>query len=124
MVDTILVCGGRDYGKSGVDEARMWEILDMLDPRIIVHGDARGADKMAGEYGRNHNLRVAVHPANWADLGRMAGPTRNQAMLDDHPGIDMVVAFPGGRGTADMAYKARLKGIPVLHIDPPNGSVC
>lgn len=119
MVDTILVCGGRDYGP---DTARMWEILDMLDPRIVIHGDARGADRMAGEWADFHNVRGIAHPANWEAHGRRAGPIRNQEMLDEHPGIDVVVAFPGGRGTADMAFKARQKGIPVLHIDPPGNT--
>jgi len=53
--------------------------------------------------------------ANWAGLGRKAGPIRNQEMLDQgRP--NMVVAFPGGRGTADMVRRARGAGVEVIEV--------
>jgi hypothetical protein len=39
--------------------------------------------------------------------GRAAGPRRNQRMLEDFR-PDLVVAFPGGRGTAYMVRRAGL----------------
>lgn len=47
--------------------------------------------------------------------GKSAGPIRNQTMLDDGK-PDLVLAFPGGRGTADMVAKAEKHGIPVRRI--------
>ena len=42
-----------------------------------------------------------------------AGPIRNQEMLDkENP--DIVVAFPGGRGTQDMTSRAQNKNIKVV----------
>jgi hypothetical protein len=38
---------------------------------------------------------------------------RNQAMLD-YGKPDLVVAFPGGKGTADMVRRARVAGVKVL----------
>jgi len=51
--------------------------------------------------------------ANWAELGRKAGPIRNQQMLDEGK-PNLVVAFPGGRGTADIVRRARAAGIEVV----------
>lgn len=33
-----------------------------------------------------------------------------------HDGADLVVAFPGGRGTADMVRQARARGVPVREV--------
>ena len=41
-----------------------------------------------------------------------AGPKRNQQMLDEAK-PDMVVAFPGGKGTAHMRQIAKAAGVPV-----------
>lgn len=44
-----------------------------------------------------------------------AGPIRNQHMLDiGKP--DVVLAFPGGRGTEDMIRRAEKAGVPVKRI--------
>ena len=44
----------------------------------------------------------------------------NQQMLDiGKP--DLVLAFPGGSGTADMVAKARAAGVGVLYADSPRG---
>jgi hypothetical protein len=40
---------------------------------------------------------------------------RNQQMLDEGRPT-LVVAFPGGRGTADMMRRARVAGIEVIEI--------
>lgn len=53
--------------------------------------------------------------ADWEDLGRKAGPIRNQRMLDDgRP--ELVVAFPGGPGTAHMCRIAREAGVEVIEV--------
>lgn len=51
--------------------------------------------------------------ADWEQCGRQAGPLRNARMLaEGRP--DAVIAFPGGKGTADMVRKARAAGLPVV----------
>ena len=41
---------------------------------------------------------------------------RNQEMIDEgQPGF--VIAFPGGRGTADMKRRAKKAGLPVREVD-------
>jgi hypothetical protein len=50
--------------------------------------------------------------ADWRKYGAAAGPIRNQRMLEGPP--DIVVAFAGGKGTADMVQRARAAGIAVI----------
>jgi len=68
---------------------------------------------MAGEWASNNGIEVVVCPANWKQYGRREGPIRNREMLELAP--DLLVAFPGGRGTADMVTAAEQKGIPIRH---------
>lgn len=71
----------------------------------IIEGGATGADTIAGWWaGVNQVTRTTV-PANWKKHGKSAGPIRNQAMLALRP--DLVIAFPGGKGTKQMTGIAR-----------------
>lgn len=111
----ILVCGGRDY----VNRQRVFEILDAALVRRtvakIVHGGARGADTLAGEWARSRGIPEARYLANWDRDKNAAGPIRNQKMLDSEP-VTHVFAFPGGRGTGDMISRAKSRNIPVIII--------
>lgn len=48
--------------------------------------------------------------ADWNLYGKAAGAIRNTAMLDDHTPT-LVVAFPDGKGTANMVRQAMARGI-------------
>lgn len=103
----LLVCGGRDFN----DQAFLDTKLSEVAPSIICHGGAQGADRLAGEWARRFNIPCAVYPAKWKEHGRAAGMLRNQTMLTDFK-PDAVMAFPGGKGTANMielAVKARIR---------------
>jgi hypothetical protein len=87
----------------------------------IVHGDAAGADKMAGRFAHDNQFRVEPHHADWDKYGtKAAGPIRNIEMLD--AGADAVYAFVDkplaeSRGTAHMVKIARGAKIPVFVIE-------
>lgn len=108
----VIVCGGRDYQ----NQSRVDEILNSLDGiRHLWHGNAKGADTLADRWGRGKpNVSVHPVPAQWKKYGKRAGPLRNQAMLGQSP--DLVVAFKGGRGTADMVKRAEAAGVNILHV--------
>lgn len=83
----------------------------------IIHGGSSGADFMAGKFAEWKGIPVQVFPADWKKHGKGAGPIRNaQMLLDGNP--DLVVAFAGGLGTANMVAKAKMAGVEVLEIDP------
>lgn len=115
----ILVCGGRDYRNhlhlSQVMSEASSEFGSKDDPVTVIHGGARGADDLAGQWAELNDLAVEVYPANWKADGKAAGPIRNSRMLTDGK-PDLVIAFPGGRGTADMISKAKRAGILVREI--------
>jgi hypothetical protein len=97
----ILVCGGRDF----TDTELIYNTLDKLDKQIlidiVIEGDARGVDRIAGYWARKNHKKNIKYRADWAAFGKRAGFLRNIQMLEEgRP--DIVVAFPGGRGTAHM----------------------
>jgi predicted Rossmann-fold nucleotide-binding protein len=109
----VLVCGGRDYR----DRDALYAALDRLHAEhgfsVVIAGGARGADTLAAEWAKDRAIPTEVYMAEWGRLGRKAGPIRNQRMLDDGK-PDLVVAFPGGTGTAGMMALARKAGVPVI----------
>lgn len=131
----VLVCGGRNFG--AIPDDCPWESLRSYRERaererfilretldtllldrgigVIIHGAARGADTLAGLWARRNLVAVLPFPADWKRDGKAAGPLRNARMLaEGNP--DLVVAFPGGRGTADMVAKARAAGVEVMEV--------
>lgn len=112
----VLVCGGRDYA----DDLRVFDVLDELwrDRAVeaIIHGGASGADSLARRWANYRDVPHVPYPAEWMRYGPAAGPLRNQRMLDQSK-PDLVVAFPGGTGTADMVRRARSANVEVLEIE-------
>lgn len=120
---TWLVCGGRDFADGAMFEFLMSQLVAAKGlPAKVVHGAARGADSMADEWARDFALEVAAVAADWQTHGRAAGPIRNQKMLDEHK-PNLVIAFPGGRGTADMVDRARKAGIDVAELAGAVGEI-
>lgn len=119
---TVLICGGRDCPDAWniIDRDMMLEIGDRLglsnfSISKIVHGGAKGADAAAARWAEGEGIKCVAVPAEWRKYGNAAGPIRNRKMLIDHK-PDIVVALPGGRGTADMIRAAEEYGIPVVRI--------
>lgn len=133
----ILVCGGRHFSdRSAVARAlapyKPKPITNIAEHKII-HGGASGADQLAGEWAECFGVPFREFPANWTDLSHAdavirtrhdgtkydakAGSRRNQRMIDEGK-PDLVIAFPGDRGTADMVAKARKAGIEVIEVKP------
>jgi hypothetical protein len=85
----------------------------------LLHGGARGADRAIGRAARQLGWPVEVLPADWRRHGRAAGPIRNRELLElaisravaltsaAAPVSVLVVAFPGGAGTASLVQQAR-----------------
>ena len=125
---TVLVCGGRDYDDhvkvtetllTLCDKKGLWENAEhshyaesKATGLRLITGEARGADTLAKDWGHWWGPQYQGYPANWKRDGMRAGPIRNQLMLDSEK-IDLVIAFPGGSGTADMIRRAEKAGIEV-----------
>lgn len=109
----LLVCGGRDYADRGHVFAVLDRIQRVRGVAVVIHGAARGADALAGEWARSRGVEQIACPADWRRDGKAAGPIRNQSMIDLHHPTG-AVAFPGGSGTGDMVRRAVRAGIGVL----------
>lgn len=111
----VLVCGGRAYK----DETRIREVLSAFHAAQpiarLIEGGAAGADARAAAWASANGVPWDTYVADWARHGKAAGPIRNQRMLDEGQ-PDVVIAFPGGAGTAHMVKIARAAGVEVLVI--------
>lgn len=114
----VIVCGGRDYS----DGDRVSAVLHKLNVEagidLLIEGGAKGADYLAHVWACMAGVPTERFEADWENQGSFAGPARNTRMLTEGQ-PDLVIAFPGGRGTADMVRKARRAGVEVVEI--PHG---
>lgn len=112
----VVVCGSRDAD----DEAFVWHTLDELHRRFrfveLMQGGCRGVDALAKRWAKRQRPYVwdNEEKADWNQHGKAAGPIRNAKMVAWGP--DLVIAFPGGSGTADMVRQAEAAKIPVYRV--------
>jgi hypothetical protein len=107
----VLVCGDRSFD----DGELLASVLDGLEPMqvsVIIHGAAPDADTLAGRGAELCRVPIEAFPADWEKHSRAGGPIRNARMLAEGK-PDLEVAFPGGRGTANMVKQARAAGLEV-----------
>lgn len=100
--------------------AVLGKLNDKYEIDLLMHGAAKGADVMAGDWACSYGIPVRRFPADWSK-GVSGGPIRNQLMLAEGK-PDLVVAFPNGplrlsKGTLDMVTKAVNARVDVLVVD-------
>lgn len=115
----VLVCGGRDF----TNQAWLFNELDKLDAKdkitCIISGCVQGADNLAMLWAFKRKIEVAPFPADWKNLSNSAGPIRNETMIKKgRP--DIILAFPGGRGTENMIMLGLNARLRVYRLSSPN----
>jgi acetyl-CoA carboxylase alpha subunit len=117
-MQTVLVCGSRSWRDASVIQRRLARFPERVR---VIHGDARGADKLAASIAREFGHLVEAYPADWRRHGRAAGIIRNLEMLEKKP--DLVLAFWDGAstGTKHMIDAARRRDISVEVTRPHSG---
>lgn len=152
MTRYLLVCGSRKWEERKPIERELSQLVNDVslggenDVRVL-HGGARGADKLAGAVAEAMGLRVKVMEADWPthdpawcrcsrqqmaerSYCAMAGHKRNRAMLDlllarraDGAPVS-VMAFvaaaklEGSPGTHNIVSSAHAKAVPVQIVFP------
>lgn len=105
----VLVCGGRNYSRGDLVDRRLDQLHKAQEITVLIHGDATGADTLAGEWAERNGVHIEVFPI----LAGEGGFKRNQRMLvEGRP--DLVVHFPGRKGTVDMVRRAMRAGVYVV----------
>ena len=119
----VLVCGGRDYD----NKERLFGVLDKAlaaartaavaeRPFVLIHGGAPGADRRSNEWATARKVDdVRVYKADWSTYKNAAGPIRNRLMFTSES-PDVIIAFRGGNGTADMIKIGKKAGVPVYEV--------
>lgn len=109
----VIITGSRNANPFVARKLISDRLFELPVYSTIVHGGARGVDRMAGQEAQKLGLLVEEHPADWDRHGKSAGFVRNQEMLDT--GADLVLAFWDGRsnGTRHTIEIAERAGIPV-----------
>lgn len=102
-IKRIGVTGGRNYR----NKKKVWEVMNQAksilgDRMFVVVGCAPGLDRYV-RWWCDENLlphQWKTYYADWDELGNYAGHERNTRMAQF--GLDMLISFPGGVGTANM----------------------
>lgn len=133
----VAVTGGRDHQITEEEERRY---LNLLHQRwcdasegypqvvnvLVLHGNCRGVDQRAAEIAESAGFTTVPFEAPWdfevygpdagrgkVQVGSAAGPLRNWMMLE---AADLLVAFPGGKGTANAVRQAGELGVEVVKL--------
>ena len=118
MRDLLWVAGGRDYENKDVIRQTLYPFV-LEDHWELVTGAARGADLLAEEYWRSKMRPYRGIPADWDTYGKPAGYRRNEYIAYNLK-PEMLIAFPGGRGTGlaiDLAVRRKINLVMVEKTD-------
>lgn len=125
----ILVTGGRKYSNKEFVHKILNNFL-AKGPFILIHGDADGLDALAKEWAIENNVEQIPYPALWKDFTQtpcnikygqfgkyncLAGFNRNEQMLKEGK-PNLCLAFPGGKGTADMKKRCKKSNVLVISL--------
>jgi YspA, cpYpsA-related SLOG family len=79
----------------------------------VLHGGARGADRLGFRWAVKHHIRSRCFAADWQRFGKAAEPRRNQQLAQAG---DMLLAFWDGRspGTRHIIGCMHQLGKPVV----------
>ena len=122
----ILICGDREWDDGDAIYQVLGSVLEKKGVKLLVHGDARGADTLAGKAAELLGIDTHAMPADWDTHGKAAGPIRNAEMLSRHPELELVLAFNDrideSKGTWDMIQQAVRKRVGTYLIRHGGGS--
>lgn len=108
----VIVAGGRNYD----DYNYLSNILKQYRISVIIQGGCTGVDKLAQQYAITNNILYITYHADWDKYGKSAGAIRNHKMIVYNLDCDLVILFPGGRGTANLKKYALKYNLKILEV--------
>lgn len=123
----VLVCGGRDFTDANFIRSALENLLfngtTIPTELFIIEGAGPGVngqpscDELVYQWRTSVGVAGERYPVNFTLDGPWpaAGPRRNQRMFREGK-PERGIAFPGGRGTANMVGIMKKAGIPVIEL--------
>ena len=114
----VALTGGLDFN----DHSLIWDRLDKVHAKhhdmVLIHGGSpKGAELIASKWATHRKVPQIAFKPDWTKHAKAAPFKRNDRMLEAMPiGI---VAFPGSGISANLADKAKARGIPVWRFSEP-----
>lgn len=117
-MQAVIFCGSRNWTDDDAIRNRMRAYR--LPNVVVIHGDCRGADRIAGNIARVLGATVIEMPAQWKLHGDAAGPMRNGAMLTVLLALKAcgykvsceAFTLPESKGTLDMIERCQMAQVP------------
>lgn len=110
----LCVTGGRDF----FDKKYIFDKLDKVNKKrnitLLIEGGEKGVDTICKKWAIKNKIPVAEEKAEWDRLGIKAEMIRNKRMLKRYK-PDLLLAFEGGKGTANCVEEARKLGASILY---------
>lgn len=110
-----IIAGGRDYFFTPDDLAALDGLRITIPITEVVCGCQTGADSEGEAWAISNSIPVKRIEPDWNKYRKAAGPIRNGQMADY---ADVLIAFPGGAGTANMIQQAKARGLKVYKRKP------
>lgn len=111
----IVVCGGRNFKDVDLMHDTMNALHSIRSITLLANGDARGADWWANQWAIANGVDVCKFPVNWRFKNKADAESHRNAVMLAVIQPDLVVAFLGGKNTADVTRQAALAGMTVLY---------
>lgn len=111
-----IICGGRGFDDVGYLRRCLAEINAIEPITCVICGMATGADTLGRLWARQMAIPVDAFVPDWVAYGKAAGAIRNRQMLMEGR-ADIVIAFPGNKGTANMLAQATKAGVFCIVLD-------
>jgi YspA, cpYpsA-related SLOG family len=118
----VLVTGSRNWRYGQVVCRLLNRLLSFHPSLTVIHGDCpAGADRMADDWAMaavraGADVVVERYPADWAGLGREAGPARNRVMTGRGADLCLALIRDGSAGASGCARLAVRAGIPTRRL--------
>jgi predicted Rossmann fold nucleotide-binding protein DprA/Smf involved in DNA uptake len=109
----IAIVGSRSFTDYDTVKETIKEYVGTKRVDKIISGGAKGADKLAERFAKEHNIKIEVIYPRWKELGKKAGYIRNELIVMYS---DLVFAFWDGEslGTAHTIRIAKRQGKKVV----------
>jgi hypothetical protein len=119
----VLVTGSREWS----NRRALWDVLESLNPEILINGQATGADRLSSDWARAKGVDLIEVPALFKAKGKSAGTHRNGLMfavalaLASRRSMNLVVVaapLPNSVGTRNAIGLAVAAHVKIVEVKP------